>query len=113
MPRRSVATAYAIRRRWRVDDARAALATQAASGLSAKDFARREGFDVARLYRWRHQLSAEVRGRQPAAEFIEIRPRDAERVEIVLTSGRVLRVSETIDVAALARIIAALETSGC
>ena len=53
------------------------------------------------------------RGRGPARvaapELIELRPGHAEPVEIVLASGRVLRVAETIDIAALARLVAALE----
>jgi transposase-like protein len=92
-----------------VADARAARAALTASGLSPSGFARREGLDVERLYRWRRELAAEGRPAAPAPELIEIRPRPAASVEIVLASGRVLRVAETIDVAALARLVAALE----
>ncbi len=97
------------RRRWTMAEARATLAALAASGLSLADFARREGLSPERLYRWRRTLAADGRRAASRAEVIEIRPRRAEPVEIVLASGRVLRVSETIDVSALARLVAALE----
>jgi hypothetical protein len=45
---------------------------------------------------------------------MEIQPRRVDPVEIALRSGRVLRVSETIDPLALARLIDVLERSdGC
>jgi hypothetical protein len=64
-----------------------------------------------RLYRWRRRLGAERVGDE-GPEFVELRPRGADRVEVVLRSGHVLRVAETIDPKALARIVAALEQSG-
>jgi transposase-like protein len=124
MPRkRAAAPSYSTRRRWTATEARAALAALAASGLSVNKFARREGLDEERLYRWRRRIAGERRSRAteptPAArsspELIEIRPRAAEPVEIVLVSGVVLRVSERADVAALARLVAALgrPSGGC
>ena len=99
---------------WSAADARAAFVEQAASGLSLREFARREGIDPGRLYRWRSQLGNKVK--RPIASstatpaVIELRPspRAAERVEIVLAAGVTLRVAETIDPAALARLVAAL-----
>lgn len=100
---------------WSIADARAAFVEQAASGLSLREFARREGIDPGRLYRWRGQLGdkrARSRGvaAAPMPAVIELRPssRAAERVEIVLGAGVTLRVAETIDPAALARLVAAL-----
>jgi transposase-like protein len=87
---------------------------QAASGLSLSDFARREGIDPARLYKWRRQLGERAERRTaapaPVPAVIELRagPRPAERVEVVLASGVTLRVTETIDPTALARLIVAL-----
>lgn len=104
------------RRRWKITDARSALAALATSGLSLGEFARREGLEVQRLRRWQRRLAHEARPRRaapaPAPELIEIRPRRAEPIEIVLASGRMLRVTETVDVAALARLVAVLER-GC
>jgi len=106
---------YVTRRHWTIDVARAALAASDASGLSMLAFADREGLDVRRLYRWDRRLSAESfvvdPAPAPAPEFVELRPRGAEPVEVVLRSGRVLRVSETIDPSALVRLALALERS--
>lgn len=109
MPRRSLLPpGYLIRRRWTDDDARAALAAWDASGMSMAAFAQHEGLDVQRLYRWRRQL-AHVPIASRTAEFVELRPRAVEHVEVVLRSGRVLRVSETIQPSLLTRLASALE----
>jgi transposase-like protein len=109
MPKLRTAAPSTRRRRWKVADARSVLAALGASGLSLAEFARRAGLSPERLYRWRRALAADERRAASRAEVIEIRPRRAEPVEIVLASGRVLRVSETIDVSALARLVAVLE----
>lgn len=111
MPKLRTASPFSHRRRWRSTEARAVFAALAASGLSLDEFARREGLKVPRLRRWRCRLAAEDRRSVPvpAPQVIEIRPRRPEPVEIVLANGRVLRVAETIDGTALARLVAALE----
>lgn len=113
MPKSPAAVPSPPRRRWKIADARAALAALSASGLSLDAFASREGLKVERLRRWRHRVGdhgrAEAVGPLPTAEVIEIRARRPEPIEIVLASGRVLRVSETIDVSVLVRLVAALE----
>jgi len=97
------------RHRWTPEKASAVLAKHAASGLSIQRFAAREGFDPERLYRWRRQLGAA----QPApATFVEVRPSVQSRIELVLRSGHVLFVSESIDVAALRRLVEALDRDG-
>jgi transposase-like protein len=114
MPKTRHPADYTNRRRWTADEAREALAAHAVSGLSMAAFAIREGLDVQRLLRWRRALGGgkDVTTATPA--FVELRPRAPEPVEIVLRSGRVLRVSETIDIAALVRLVAALEgTPSC
>ncbi len=102
------------RRRWKIADARETLNALAASGLSLVEFARREGIQRERLRRWKHRLAREARPARraaaaPASALIEIRPRRSESIEIVLASGVTLRVAETVDPAALARLVAALE----
>jgi hypothetical protein len=116
-------------------DARAVLKEQAASGLSMNAFAAREGIDAWRLYRWRQRLDAEKRvlvdapkqarkkerkktpvSAKPRANaepttpaVIELRAaHTSSNIEIVLPSGLVVRVSETIDTAAVARLISVL-----
>jgi transposase-like protein len=115
MPKRRSAASYVRRRRWTLADARAAVAALTGSGLSLSAFAEREGLEVERLRRWRRRLAEEGPRRESStgAEVIELRPRRAETVEIVLASGRILRVCETIDVDALARLVVAVERAGC
>lgn len=122
MPRPQSHAPESRRRRWRVPEARAALDALAASGLSVSAFAAQEGLDEERLYRWRRRFARERKAETGAVTppvtppIIELRaatrprPRQAEpeRVEIVLGSGVVLRVAETIDPARLARLVAAL-----
>jgi len=103
------AHAYRSRRRWTTADAQVMLAELASSGLSIAEFAEKTGLDVNRVYRWRRRIgsSASVAlAKRPA--FIEVK-RPAHAVEVLLRSGRVLRFSEGIDTAALARIADALE----
>ena len=56
MPKRDRPAPYSLRRRWTPADARSAVAALEASGLSPLAFARREGLEVERLYRWRRRL---------------------------------------------------------
>ena len=126
MPSSQAQAPYSRRRRWRAPEARAALDALAASGLSVSAFAEQEGLDEERLYRWQRRFArerkAEPRAVTPAATpaIVELRaatspsPRRGETalVQIVLVSGVVLRVAETIDPARLARLVAALER-GC
>ena len=95
--------------RWTSSEARAALSALSSSGLSVAAFAEREGLDAQRLYRWRRRFSGARGSVQGAPAFVEIRPSRLEPVEIVLRSGRVLRVSESISAPALERLVAVLE----
>src|SRR6266498_1555936 len=103
MPKERSSEPYVLRRRWTVADARAAVAALTASGLSLAAFARRENLQVQRLRRWCERLAREDRRPQeqseaarPVPEVVEIRTRPASAVEIVLRSGRLLKVAETI-----------------
>jgi hypothetical protein len=87
-----MSTSYRTSRRWTEREARAALSALASSGLSQSAFAAREGLDVQRLRLWRRKL-----GESSAPRFIEVRPRAIERVEVVLRSGLLLRVPESME----------------
>lgn len=103
---------YRSRRRWTVVEARAALAALASSGLSLSAFARREGLDTQRLRMWSRRLG--MASAQPRTlSFVEVQPRAAERVEILLRSGVTLRVVDTIDLVTLRRLVAALDELRC
>jgi transposase-like protein len=100
---------YSTGRRWTEEDARIVLAAQGSSGLSVVAFAAREGIDPQRLYFWgrRFGRSAAETAQPP---FIEVRgTAERERVEILLRSGRVVRVADTIDAEILRRLVDALE----
>ena len=109
MPKPRQLASYATRRRWTATDARAALSALTESGLTPRAFARRKGLDVQRLHSWRRKLGATIDEAAEAPAFVELRPRAAEHVEVVLLSGRVLRVAESVDTAALARLVEVLE----
>ena len=108
---------YLHSRRWSVDDARAALADLEASGLDLAAFASGAGLDPQRLARWRRRLAGfDV---APAFEEVVLRaaPREVaagaveprERFEVVLVSGRVVRVPATFDEAVLERLLAVVD----
>jgi len=109
MPRPHGPAKYPTRRRWTVAEARAALAGLDESGLSLNAFAVRQGIDAQRLYYWRRRLAGNDIVAQPPLDFVELRPQRPQPVEVVLRSGRVLRVAESIDSAVLLRLVAALE----
>lgn len=107
MPKKSLSS-YHTCRRWTEEEAREAIAALDASGLSTAAFAVREGLDPQRLYWWRRRV-ATPRASVPA--FVEVRTSsdDCEQVEVLLRSGRVLRVSAAIDAATLRRLVEALD----
>jgi hypothetical protein len=71
---------------------------------------------VERLDTWRRKLGLGG-GRKSSAvrpAFVELRSATFESVEVVLRSGRVLRVAESISAAALKRLVEVLEEMpGC
>jgi hypothetical protein len=83
------------------------LAALESSGLSLGAYAAREGMDVQRLYRWRRRLAGESGPARPTT-FVELRRAAPAMVEVVLPSGITLRVAETIDGAALRRLVEAV-----
>jgi transposase-like protein len=103
---RAIAT-YLSRPRWSSDDAREVLAAQEHSGLSVAAFAAQAGLDPQRLYVWRRRFAAE-RG---VPTFVELAQTVGERMEIVLRSGRVVRVPERFESESLKRLLEVLEPS--
>lgn len=109
---------YLNRRRWTAEHAKQVLTALEQSGLSPGAFAAREGLDVQRLWRWRRQLGAPT-----VTAFEEIvlhaaasdldreapTPLERERFEIVLTSGRVVRVPASFDATALRHLLSIVD----
>jgi transposase-like protein len=109
MPKLQAPASYSTRRRWTIADARAALADLDTCGLSLAAFAKREGLVAERLYRWRRRLGAGRTKIASAPAFVEVRARAPSTVEIVLCSGRTLRVSDTIESSALRHLVEVLD----
>lgn len=98
---------------------RLAVETWRDSGLPIRQFCAAEGLSEAAFYFWRRQLSptAAAPSDGPAdapPSFIEIAiPEDpATALELVLTSGNVLRIGGAVDAGALNRVLAALHEAG-
>ena len=111
-------SAYLARRRWTEKEARQALAALGRSGLPLTTFAIQEGLSPQRLSRWRSKLgqaSAPLFEEIPNSEIVSAVHVDAEArsapepFEIVLSSGRVIRVPAAFDAAALGRLLAVVE----
>jgi transposase-like protein len=105
---------YLTRRRWTAEDAKQALAALDRSGLDLRAFAVREGLDPQRLWRWRRQLAetaAPVFEEVVCPDAPSAHPAEApapalrERFEIVLKSGRVVRVPVSFDASALLQLL--------
>ena len=114
MPKPTSLVLYRSRRRWTDAEAREALEALDASGLSTAEFALQEGLDAQRLYWWRRKL-AKVEDGAPAPAIVELTTSSgiSAHVEVVLSSGRILRFPPAIDSADLRRIVAVLEHDAC
>jgi transposase-like protein len=117
-PRSQSSSTYLNRRRWTEEEAKQALTAWAQSGLSPGAFATREGLDAQRLWRWRRKLGTptgpvfEEIVCQDAASGLERQPpapSEQERFEIVLPSGRVVRVPASFDATALRHLLAVVD----
>jgi hypothetical protein len=92
----------------------------AQSRLGVTAFAIREGLDPQRLSRWRRRLGSPV-----SIEFEEVLPTvlataldgsgvraPQERLEVVLRSGRVVRVPDSFDARSLRRLLEVIDEAG-
>lgn len=109
---------YLAHRRWTAEDARRALDDLEQSGLELRAFAIREGLDPQRLARWRRRLAGqtgpafqEIVVREPATvvEMDVARSALGQHFEIVLTSGRAVRVPASFDAGALRQLLEIVE----
>ena len=120
--------------RRRTDAERQAIVTEAfEDGSSVSEVAERHGVSTASIYLWRRQAREGTGGTAPKPQgrshppspvtLVPVRiapapeaaasshPTRAERIEIALANGRILRVCEGIDPLKLARLVAALEST--
>ena len=93
-----------------------AVETWRSSGLSARDFCKREGLSKSSLYYWNKKLSMDERAAEAidSPSFIEVavpenRPAP---LELVLISGNILRIDTAVESVTLANVLAALREAG-
>jgi transposase-like protein len=103
--------------RWSEVEARAALEALRRSGEPVTRFAARHRIAAHRLYGWRRRLATSMAaGATPT--FVEVKPElnvraGDTRLEVVLTTGEVVRVPHGFDdVMLLRRVLAALRVGG-
>ena len=95
---------------WKEPEAREVLASWRRSGLSAAAFCAREGCTTARLRYWAERLPDAAEASSASVSFVPIalgETRRAAQIELE-RGGVVLRVREDLDVAHIARLVAAL-----
>lgn len=120
-PTTQSSSTYLAHRRWTPEVAHEALTAMAQSRLGLTAFAIREGLDSQRLSRWRRRLGSPV-----SVEFEEVLPTviataldgsgsvraPEERLEVVLRSGRIVRVPDSFDARSLRRLLETIDESG-
>jgi hypothetical protein len=94
------------------------LARFPSSGLTVPQFCAIEAVSVPSFYSWKRRLAAEATSQEPAAEqalrLLPVRlPSSGPMVEIVLTTGAVLRLLPGCDLAWVRSLVAALGDSSC
>ena len=99
---------------WGEAEARVALGELAASGESAVQFARRRGFSSQRLLYWKKRLGAVSSPAAFVAVRLPSRSHARDTIEIRV-DGVAVHVREDLDVAHVARLVAALgrRPGGC
>lgn len=119
-------------RYWHEEHARVVLDAWASSGESMAAFARRHELTVQRLRWWKRWLmptttaSATDEGDALGVTFLPVHVVDhqvvsepvvgvstAERLEVVVRGGRVIRVPDAFEPRTLARVVQTLETLAC
>ena len=98
---------------------RMAIETWQASGLSIRQFCKDEGLSEPQFYHWRKKLAG--CGTQPAVQddpvqpaFIEVAiPKNNDiAMELLLTSGNMVRIPCGIDTATLSNVMSVLHAAG-
>lgn len=90
-------------RRWRNSD------------LTVRDFCAHHGISEPSFYAWRRELARRDQAQAAAATptFVPVRVATAAAVEVVLTSGVIVRVPAGADPSLVARLVAALGAEPC
>lgn len=122
---RQFATIVAETRRVRTEEERRAIVAEAMQGRrNASAVARKHGVAPSLLFRWKRLYAAQgkpacppsppafmpITVALPSPAFSGAATKPVGRIEIETAGGRILRVGADIDIGALKRIVAALET---
>lgn len=99
---------------------RMAIETWRSSGLSIRQFCRQEGLSEPQFYLWRKKLSSSgitdaIHQDEPRQEaFIEVAlPKNSDiAIEVLLSSGNMVRIPFGADTATLNNVISALRQAG-
>ena len=99
-----------LERHWRK-----AIQGQSRSGQSVREYCLAHRLKAASFYAWRTEIARrDGPGGEPVPSiFVPVRVVGAAVVELVLPSGVIVRVPALADPAAVARLVAALETTTC
>ena len=98
---------------------RLAIETWQSSNMSVSQFCRTEGLSGSSFYNWRKKLAGKFGRRQQtpppqknsqSSPFVELTsyPRTNVELELILTSGNVLRIASGIDSQTIAEVLVAL-----
>ena len=86
------------------------------SGLSVRAFCARHGLTTASFYNWRRVLERRAADQvvfAPVQVVADAFPTQTSALEVVLTDGRVVRVTPGFDAATLRQLLAVLEGQPC
>jgi transposase-like protein len=101
-----------LERRWRD-----LIARWKRSGISVSDFCIDQGVSESSFYAWKRELAARDQAVTPTTTpmptFVPVRVASTAAIEIVLTSGVVVRVPVGADLLSVAQLVAALEATPC
>lgn len=86
------------------------VAAWQASGLAGGRFAERHGLNQSTLYRWAKVLGEKGRPPRFTQVVVKSEPARDSAVEVVLRTGRLVRVRGPVDAAQLQAVVAALES---
>ena len=109
----------ALKRPWRMDDARKLVEAQAGSGLSILEFVKRLGIGEQRFHSWKRKLQGgKKKSTSISISFAPMQlapstiPSGAFAMEVVLGNERRLRLGRNFDDGAVSRLVAILERGG-
>jgi hypothetical protein len=97
-----------LERRWRD-----LIARWERCDLTVRDFCFTHRISEPSFYAWRRELTARATAEPAVPTFVPVRVTPAAIIEVVLTTGVVVRVPAGIDPVSVAQLVAALGSTPC